>query len=340
MNSDTDTGAKAGTAIVFPGMGPTRFADVAAFMRDDPGARRLFERAGDALGYSPVERFRDSGDDYTEAAQVAFMVNCLALAEWAERELGVEPEVCAGPSFGGKAATAYSGALSFEDAVRTTAALARCTAGYFAREHTDIVTHSFVRVPEPRLKELLAELDEHDEWYDLSCRVDHDFHMLSLRERRVEWLQGRVRSMGGLSLYTMRPPMHSAAFEPLRRLAAREVLDGLDFADPRLPVVDDHDGTVLTTGDGVRTMLLDGFVRALRWPDVVDTLRGLGVARLCVAGQDSLFGRVPVTTRNFTVVPVNPRVVAAPRPGSRPASSSPSRPVSQPVSRPVRPSGA
>ncbi|MEU8042331.1 ACP S-malonyltransferase [Streptosporangium sp. NPDC049078] len=312
-----ETGANAVTAIVFPGMGPTRFADVAGFMLDNPSARRLVALADDALGYSLVDRFRDSGDDYTEAAQVAFMVNCLALADWAERELGVEPEVCAGPSFGGKAAAAYSGALSFEDAVRMTAGLARVTEDYFGREHTDVVTHSFVRVPEPALKEVLAELDAGNEWYDLSCRVDHDFHMLSLRERRVEWLQGRVRSLGGLSLYTMRPPMHSAAFEPLRRRAAEEVLDGLRFADPRLPVVDDHDGTVLRTGEAVRTMLLDGFVRALCWPEVVATLRELGVTRVCVAGQDSLFGRVPVTTRNFTVVPVNPRVATMSQPVRR-----------------------
>ncbi|MBB2913059.1 [acyl-carrier-protein] S-malonyltransferase [Streptosporangium becharense] len=309
-----ETGANARTAIVFPGMGPTRFADVAAFMLGNPSARRLVARADRALGYSLTDHFRDSGTDYTEAAQVAFMVNCLALADWAGEALGIEPQVCAGPSFGGKAAAAYSGALPFEDAVRMTAALARCTEDYFSREHTDIVTHSFVRVPEPRLRELLAELEGQEEWYDLSCRVDHDFHMVSLREGKVDWLQARVRSAGGLSLYTMRPPMHSAAFEPLRRRAAEEVLDGLEFADPRLPVVDDHDGTVLTTGEGVRTMLLDGFVRALRWPVVVETLLRLDVARVCVAGQDSLFGRVPVTTKNFTVVPVNPRVAMAPQP--------------------------
>ncbi|MFF4621879.1 ACP S-malonyltransferase [Nonomuraea jabiensis] len=304
------------TAIVFPGMGPVQFADVAGFMRGDPAARRLIAAADEVLGYSLVDRFQESQGDYSEAAQVAFMVNCVALADWAERTLGVEPSVCVGPSFGGKAAAAYSGALSFEDAVRMTAGLARCTDDYFAHEHRDIVTHSFVRTPEPRLREVLAELDERGEWYDLSCYIDHDFHMLSLAERQVEWLQQRVRAIGGLPLYTMRPPMHSAAFQPLRRRAEEEVFDGLRFADPRLPVVDDHDGAVLTTGDGVRTMLLDGFVRPLRWPEVVAALRRLEVARVCVSGPDSLFGRVAVTRENFEVTPVNPRLAMMPRPAS------------------------
>ncbi|MET9251978.1 acyltransferase domain-containing protein [Nonomuraea sp. NPDC003709] len=302
------------TAMVFPGMGPVQFADVAEFMRGDPAARRLIAAADDVLGYSLVDRFQESRNDYSEAAQVAFMVNCVALADWAERTLGVEPVVCVGPSFGGKAAAAYSGALSFEDAVRMTAGLARCTDDYFAHEHRDIVTHSFVRTPEPGLREVLAELDERGEWYDLSCYIDHDFYMLSLAEPQVEWLQRRVRAIGGLPLYTMRPPMHSAAFQALRRRAEEEVLDGLRFADPRLPVVDDHDGALLTTGDGVRTMLLDGFVRPLRWPEVVAALRRLEVARVCVSGPDSLFGRVAVTRENFAVTPVNPRLAMMPRP--------------------------
>ncbi|MFD1543441.1 ACP S-malonyltransferase [Nonomuraea guangzhouensis] len=302
------------TAIVFPGMGPTRFSDVDSFMLGDPAARRLVALADDVLGYSLAGRFRDSGDDYSEAAQVAFLVNCLALAEWAERTLEVNPHLVAGPSFGGKAAAAYSGALSFADAVRMTAGLARCAEDYFAHEHRDIVTCSFVRVPEARLAELVAELRERGEWHDVSCYIDHDFFMVSLRERQVEWFEGRVRAIGGLPLYTMRPPMHSAAFEPLRKRAEEEVFGELRFTDPRVPVVDDHDGRLLTGAAGVRAMVLDGFVRPLRWPEVVATLRRLGVEQLCVSGQDAMFGRVPITTRNFTVVPVNPRTAVLPRP--------------------------
>lgn len=69
---------------------------------------------------------------------------------------------------------------------------------------------------------------------------------------------------------------------------------------------------MLTTGDEVRTMLLDGFVRPVRWPAVVDALRRHGVGKLYVAGPDSLFGRVPVTTGNFDVVAVDPRTALQP----------------------------
>ncbi|WP_433335397.1 ACP S-malonyltransferase [Spirillospora sp. CA-294931] len=308
MSMDSPAGA-----IVFPGMGPTPFAEVGKFMLTNPSARRLVAAADEALGYSLVDRYRDSEGDYTEYAQVAFMVNCLALAEWATEEFGIAPRYCAGPSFGVKASTAYVQSLPFAEAVTMTAGLARCLAEYFTHEYQDIVTHSFIRTPAALLHEVLSEMDERGDWYDIACYLDRDFYMVSLHEGDLEWLQQRVRSIGGLSLYTMRPPMHSKLFGALRAKAEQEIFGGLRFADPRLPLVSDHDGSMLDTGDQVRTLVLDGFVRPLRWPEVVTTLKGLGVTKVMIAGPDSLFGRVGCTTDNFEVMRLTPRLAMQPR---------------------------
>jgi [acyl-carrier-protein] S-malonyltransferase len=294
-------------------MSPTRFAEVGRFLLINPIARRLVAVADERLGYSLIENFRDAEGDYSESAQVGFMLSCLALAEWACDELGVEPEVCTGPSFGEKPLTAFAGCLPVPDAVWMTARLARCMAEFFATEYRDVVTHSFVRTPGERLDEVLADLAERGEWYEISCYIDRDFYMVSLRERNLEWLQRQIRGLGGLPLYTMRPPMHSSSFGALRRKAQDEVLGDLPFADPRWPVVSDQDGTVMCSGDAVRTMLLDSVVRPLRWPDVVATLKRLGVRTLCVAGPDSMFGRVGCTTGSFAVIAANPRLALQPR---------------------------
>lgn len=305
--------ARSGTAVVFPGMSPVQFSDLGRFLLINPAARRLVAAADRRLGYRLTDSFRDAGGDYSEYAQVSFMVSCLALAEWAQTELGVEAEACAGPSFGEKPLAAYVGALPFEDAVWMTARLARCMEEYFATEHRDVVTHSFVRVPAERRDEILAELAERGEWFDVSCHVDREFHMVSLREGNLDWLQTRIRAVGGLPLYTMRPPLHSAAFGSLRRKAEDEVLGALEFADPRLPVVADQDGAVLTTGAEVRTMLLDSIVRPLRWPQTIAGLAGLGIGRVCVCGVDTLFGRVACTTETFEVLAADPRLALMPR---------------------------
>lgn len=308
-----ETDSPRDTAIVFPGMGPQDFPTVGKFLLINPVAREMVAEASDTLGYSLFERYRDSDGDYSEAAQVTFLVTCLALARWAESTLGVDPAYCVGPSFGGKAAAVHSGALTFADAVRLTSDLVHQETRYFTEDHPGIVTHSFARTPQVLLKEIQAELDEEREWHEISCHIDHDFYMVSLRAERLEWFQRRIRAAGGLPLYTMDPPMHSSTFGPLRDRVEAELFPALRFTDPTTPVVADQDGSLRTTADGVRTMLLDGFVRPVRWPDVVDALIGLGVREMYVSGPDSLFGRVSCTTRNFEVTTVDPKSVLRPR---------------------------
>ncbi|WP_460106066.1 ACP S-malonyltransferase [Streptomyces sp. YKOK-J1] len=307
---------RTGTAVVFPGMNPVRYADLARFLVVNPVARRLLAEADHRLGHSVLDGLEHAEGDYSEHAQVAFMVTCVALAEWARTELGVEADAAVGPSFGGKPLTAFSGSLPFGDAVWMTAELARCMDEFFATQCQDVVTHSFVRITAGQLEEIRTELDAAGQWSDIACHLDRSMFMLSLRERNLEWLDKKIRALGGMSLYTMRPPLHSASFAGLRRMAEDRVLGGLEFADPALPVVADQDGTVLRTGDAVREMLLDSVVRAVHWPTAVDALRGLGVGRVCVCGPDGLFGRLACTRENFEVIAADPGLALRP-PGRR-----------------------
>ncbi|MFI1968800.1 ACP S-malonyltransferase [Streptomyces cinnamoneus] len=301
------------TAIVFPGMGPSRFADAGRFMLLNPYARKRLAVADEVLGYRVAERFRESGADYSEFAQVAFLVNCLALADWAADAQGEEPSVCVGPSFGQKAATAYAGSLSYEDTLLMTAAMARCEEEYFREHHQDVVTHSFTRLPADRLAEALSELDERGEWYEFSGYLDDGFHLLSLREGRLDWFKKRISELGGYSMYSMRPPVHAKSFAGLRELVEREVLSRFTVAAPRIPLVADQDGTVLDSAEGVRTMLLDTFDRPIDWPAIVTSLDGLGVKKLLFSGADNLFRRLDRTKRAFEVVALSPKTAVAAR---------------------------
>ncbi|CAL9626117.1 ACP S-malonyltransferase [Streptomyces sp. enrichment culture] len=300
-------------AVVFPGMGPFAFADVARFLLIDRKARALVARADAVLGYSLIDRYRESEGDYSEDAQLAFLVSSLALAGWAEEHLEMAPAFAAGPSFGAMAAAVHAGALGFADGVRMVSRRARCLEEYFAAHHTDLVTQSFARLPREALDEILGELTERGEWYEVSCRVDHDLAMLTVREGLLDELDRRIRSLGGLALYAMRPPLHCGIFGPLRELAEERVFAGLEFSDPAVPLVADQDGARVRDAAGVRRMLLDGYDRPVHWPRVVDTLRAAGVRRAYVTGPDRLFGRVRRTTDAFEVVPVDGRRALRPR---------------------------
>jgi [acyl-carrier-protein] S-malonyltransferase len=300
-------------ALVFPGMGPASHADLGRYIMGSPHARRLRRTADDVLGYPLMDLYKTAGEEYSEYSQIAFLISCFALAGWAEAELGIEPELCTGPSFGEKTAVAYTGSLSFADTVLLTARLARCEEEYFRSEYSDVVTQSIARTPEAALQEILAGLTARNAWHDISCRIDDDFFMVSLRQPDLDDFTGAVRKAGGLPLFAMRPPMHSSAFGELRRRVAEDVLAGFQFTDPRLPIVADQDGALVRTAADVQSMLLDSIVRPVHWPDTLASIGRLGIAKLYVAGPDALFGRVRCATGNFEVVTVNQRMAMRPK---------------------------
>jgi [acyl-carrier-protein] S-malonyltransferase len=301
------------TGIVFPGMGPSSYADLGKFMMTDACARRLRRAADDVLGYSLMDLYRDAGADYSEYSQVAFLICCLALIDQASDTFDAEPVACTGPSFGGKAAIAYAGALPFVETILLTARLARCEEDYFRTEHQDVVTQSIARTPWPALQEILAAMTERHELSDISCHLDDDFFMVTMRQSSLELFMKQVRAAGGLPLYAMWPPMHSSAFGSLRRKVEDEVLGDFPFDDPWLPIVADHDGSVVGTADGVRDMLLDGFVRPVRWPQAVQTLKEFGITKVFIPGPDRLFSRLRITTQNFAVSAINPTMSLRPK---------------------------
>jgi [acyl-carrier-protein] S-malonyltransferase len=300
--------------MIFPGMGPTGYADLGKFIVTDRHARRLRRIADDVLGYPLLDRYRDAEADYSEHSQIAFLISCLALLEQAAEVLDSEMVACAGASFGAKTAAVYAGSLPFEEAVLLTVRLARCEEEYFRVHHQDVLTQSVARLPGQVLLEILGAMTARGEWHDISCRIDEDFFMVSMRESSLDFFLRQARAAGGLPLYAMRPPMHSAAFVQLRRKAEDEVLGDFSFRDPLLPVIADHDGSVVDTAAGLRAMLLDGIVRPVHWPEVVGALKEFGVERVYIPGPDSLFGRVRCTTENFEVISITPRMKGSSRP--------------------------
>ncbi|WP_239471720.1 ACP S-malonyltransferase [Streptomyces sp. NEAU-S7GS2] len=308
------SGAEPRTAVLFPGMGRFDFASAGRFLVLDRYARDRLATADEVLGFSVLERFHDAGADYSEYAQLAFLIASLAAADRAEDRFGMRPDVCAGASFGQKAAAAYAGSLDFADVVRMTAELARCEKEYFSTEHSDVVTHSVYRVPDEEFHALLDDMRARGEWFDISGVLERGFYMVSLRESRLEDFIRAVRDLGGYSLYTMRPPVHAGAFGALRRKAEAEVIAKYRIRAPRLPVISDADGTVVDSAEAMRTMLLDTFDRAIRWPDMVTSMAGLGVESLYVTGADDMFHRLNCTVRNFDVITVNPKNALRPGP--------------------------
>ncbi|WP_018504766.1 ACP S-malonyltransferase [Parafrankia discariae] len=325
-------------AVVFPALAPVRRRELGKFLLVDPLGRRRLAEADDVLGYRLADALADAeaatatataaaasdsaaaaasaaaAEELTDAEQLAFAVACVALADRAEQE-GLNPAYCVGPSFGERAALAYTGVLPFTDMIRLVSEIARVEREYFAVEHRDVVTHSFVRVPGQRLTALLADLGERDEWYEVSGYLDPDFHLVSLRERALAGFRAAISDVGGYSMHTMRPPAHAAAFAGLRERMATEVYARFELTEPRIPVVSYQTGSLLEDPSALRADLLDGLVRPIRWLDTVRSLSELGVTELCVTGPDNLYHRLRSSRDAFqTTLVDHRRILRRPRP--------------------------
>lgn len=303
---------QARTAVVFPGMGPSRFTEVGKFMMIDPFVRDRLAVADEALGRSVLDGFRGDGDDYGEFTQIAFLVNSVALADRAREMLGEDPDVCVGFSFGLKAVSAFSGALPFSETVRLAFELAGCERRFFEEQYQDLVTLVVTRLPADPLNEVLSELADRGEFHEISGHLDDGMYLITLREPALEDVQRHISALGGYSLYTMKPPAHCPALYGLRDRVEEEVLAKFDLQDPRLPIVADHDGSLVTTAEQLRTLLLDTFDHPVHWPSIVATLRAEGVTQVYVTGPDRLINRLDSTTRAFDVVALGPEQALRP----------------------------
>jgi [acyl-carrier-protein] S-malonyltransferase len=302
----------AARAVVFPGLTGTTFAELGRFLVHDRHARPLVRLADAVLGGSLLASLHATDDDYSVPAQVAALLSGLALAERVAEVVGGPPALIAGPSFGLRALAVHSGAVELAEGVRLTAAIASREQEYFRTEHSDVVTHTVVRVPVDGLTELIAEWTARGDRLEISGDLDRGFAMITLRKELVESLKRAVSALGGYSTHTMSTPAHSTLFGGLRAAMARDVLADTAIGAPSVPVVRDTDGAVVTDAEGVRTMLADTFDRSFRWPSVVGSLLARGVRTVHFAGADALFSRLDCTVRAFRVVKADPKWAARP----------------------------
>ncbi|SES17438.1 ACP S-malonyltransferase [Lentzea albida] len=301
------------TAVVFPGMGPSSFADVGRFMTVSPFARRRVAQADAALGHSLLDELRSGPDEYNAAHQIGFLVNSVAMADWMEASLGFRPDVCVGSSFGERAAVAYSGALPFEEVVALTAELARCELDYFQREHRDLVSQLVVRTPQERLDDVLATMSADGEWYEVSGYFDPGVHLVTMHEEHLAGFKRKVGDRGGYCLTTMRPAAHAGVLAPLRARLRDEVFPKFSFSAPAIPIVSDQDGSLISDGAEVGALLEASTDSPVHWGHIRDRLVDEGLTRICVAGPDYLIHRLGLLKTDFDVVTAGPKDALKPR---------------------------
>jgi [acyl-carrier-protein] S-malonyltransferase len=253
-------------ALLFPGQG-SQTAD----MRETVERRRpdLLELALEEVGADLFERAADG----TQWAQPAIYCAALAGAE----ELNVSADVMAGHSLGEITALVAAEALSAEDGLRLVAARGRLMQE--AAEETGDGSMTAVRAREDN-RDAIAEVAAAN---DVAIANDNapDQLVLSGALDALDRVEAELKERG---VRSKRLPVAGAFHSPLMQPAVepfRIVVEGIDFAEPRVPVMS---CVTAQPFDDIPGQLVRALTEPVRWLDVVRALDERGVTEFVETG--------------------------------------------------------
>jgi [acyl-carrier-protein] S-malonyltransferase len=253
-------------ALLFPGQG-SQTAD----MRETVERWRpdLLELACEEVGPDVFDRAADG----TRWAQPAIYCAALAGAE----ELDVQADIMAGHSLGEITALVAAGALSAEDGLRLVAARGRFMQE--AAEETGDGGMTAVRARDDN-RDTIAEVAAAN---DVAIANDNapDQLVLSGAVDSLERLEAELKERG---VRGKRLPVAGAFHSPLMEPAVepfRAVVDGVDFAEPRVPVMS---CVTAMPFEDIPGQLVRALTEPVRWLDVVRALDERGVTDFVETG--------------------------------------------------------
>ena len=264
-------------AFVFPGQGSQSLGMLAELAAAHPEARAAFDEASQGAGVDlwalsqlgPEEQLNQT--EFTQPALLAAGV--ATWRAWCARG-GARPQLLAGHSLGEYAALVAAGSLSLADAAR------------LVRERGRLMQQS---VP-AGTGAMAAVLGTEDELVADDVVVPANFNSpgqvvigghAAAVDRAIAELQARgVRKLVKLAVSV---PSHT----PLMREAANrlsEVMAGMDWREPQLPVVQNVDGEVHEGVQAIRDALVRQLYLPVRWTECVQALAAKGATRIAECG--------------------------------------------------------
>jgi [acyl-carrier-protein] S-malonyltransferase len=283
-------------ALIFPGQGSQHAGMGKRVAGLSAGAREVFARADDILKLN-VTRIVMEGSERDLQKTVNTQPAILAVS-WAylvylrERaaEMGrqIRPSHVSGHSFGQFSAAAAVDALSFADALK------------LVRERGRIMTKWSKRRP-GGMASIIGPTDE--DVADVCSRVSPDGDVgvaavnapgqtvisgtLAALARAIESLKERGRVVQLPISVPGHFPKMSEAREELRRF-----IDGIEFRDPRSPVVSSLTGRMLTTAEEVRQELSDQMTGAINWMRAFREMRRAGASAFFEMGPGHVLSNI------------------------------------------------
>ncbi len=271
-------------AFVFPGQGAQTVGMGKAFYEKYDVAKKLFQEADGALGYSIMKMcFEGPAEDLqlTANTQPAILTISVIAAE-VLKEHGVEPEVAGGHSLGEYAALVSAGVLRFSDAV-----LLVHKRGTFMQEAVPVGQGgmaAIIGVDDATIVSLCAQASAVGAVQAVNFNCPGQTVIAGTTkgvEKAVELLKeaGAKKAV----ILPVSAPFHSTLMKPAAEKLAAE-LDKVDICDAKFPVVANYTGKLEEKADEIKKNLVFQADHPVKWIDCVKTMADFGADTFVEAG--------------------------------------------------------
>lgn len=254
-----------------------------------PAARRLYERAGQLLGYD-LGKLCFTGPeqelDSTVISQPALFVTSLAALEWLKQESADVIDACAataGLSLGEYTAMVFAGVMEFEDALKVVQ-----RRGEAMQAAADAIPGGMVSIlglELDKVEQLCDEARGEGETLQIANQLCPGNIAISGDAAACERAAEQARSAGAMKAMPLAVAgaFHTNLMQPaVARLA--EALADVPMKPPQIPVVSNVDASVHTDPGEIRQLLIRQVVSPVLWEDSIRYLLDQGIQRFYEVG--------------------------------------------------------
>lgn len=265
-------------AFVFPGQGSQTVGMGHQLAEQYPEVMDYFKKADETLSAELSKLiFEGPQEELTKTVntQPALLTTSMAILERFQKS-GTTPDYVAGHSLGEYTALVAAGALSFEDGVFAVRKRGEFMEGAVPNGEGSMA--AILGLDREPLAKVTAEVSNSGFPVSLANLNCPGQIVISGSRKGVELAGGKAKEAGAKRAIPLEVsgPFHSSLMKPAAA-QLREVLDGLDMKEARIPVIANVSANSMTTAIEIKENLIEQLYSPVLWEDSVVKMIDLGV---------------------------------------------------------------